>query len=218
MNLENWLATATENLAPKAVTKVREDISMHVETAVNRYQLERHSELEALDLAVDDLGDAKIAARGFEKAYLTNKELDGFSSARNHGSHQLWISLICFGIFIFSVQLTLGFPKISWIFPIFILCIGLLRLVDYLLIKILELKKYSIFKIFLSFFECVASFMFLFQTYAEEKNSQIERLKVGISIRNSQFDWKYLILIAINLLILFSLWKSYEKWRKMRFL
>ena len=52
MNLETWIATATENLVPKAAQKVREDIGFHVETAVNRYQLERHSEFEALELAV----------------------------------------------------------------------------------------------------------------------------------------------------------------------
>jgi hypothetical protein len=97
VNLENWIKTATENLVPKAAVKVCEDISMHVETAVNRYQLEHHSELEALELAVNDLGDAKIAARGFEKTYLTLQEHEAFVTEKK--GLQINCGLDLYGLF-----------------------------------------------------------------------------------------------------------------------
>jgi hypothetical protein len=123
MNLETWLATATKNLAPKAVVKVREDISMHVETAVNRYQLERHSELEALELAVKDLGDAKVAARGFEKAYLTTADMIGLADDQKMVANKIWLSVLWGLIFAYLMYENLSFPsrywgKIDWHFAI----------------------------------------------------------------------------------------------------
>jgi hypothetical protein len=78
MTLETWLETARANLAPRARELVREQITEHFQNASHRYQVEGKGEVEARELAIKDLGDAKAAARGFEKAYLTQEELESF--------------------------------------------------------------------------------------------------------------------------------------------
>jgi hypothetical protein len=148
MNLETWLATATKNLAPKAVVKVREDISMHVETAVNRYQLERHSELEALELAVKDLGDAKVAARGFEKAYLTVAELDNFQKLKLHALNYVWFGICQLGFAIWFLRLNLKSSKLSWSGMIFSLTLCIYTFLDFFMAKKLSLKSYTISRIY----------------------------------------------------------------------
>jgi hypothetical protein len=218
MNLETWIATATENLAPKAVVKVREDISMHVENAVNRYQLEGHSELEADRLAVNDLGEAKVAARGFEKTYLTVKEFEDLTVYKTLSSHQIWLSITSFVVSIVFTYANLEFLSFSWIYAIFFLYTGIIKLVDCISGKKLKLKNYVIFKIILSIINVCVGFLFLIQVYSDEKFSYLERIRLNLSPLKSQNDWKYLFIVGIYLLIVFALREKYFKWRKLKFL
>ncbi len=101
MTLEQWLYTATQNLVPKAAQKVREDIEFHVETAMRRYQIEGKSELEATEFAIRDLGYPKVAARGFEKTYLTKSELNLLASDQETIANKIWLSIPWFVAFIY---------------------------------------------------------------------------------------------------------------------
>jgi hypothetical protein len=84
MTLEPWLEIARANLAPRARELVREQIMEHFQNAIHRYQIEGKSEAEAKEFAIKDLGDAKTAAQGFEKAYLTQKELNEFVNQKTN--------------------------------------------------------------------------------------------------------------------------------------
>ena len=72
--LQNWLQTATDNLAPRAVTQISNEITAHVRSAAAQHQLEGMAENAALELAVKELGSAKAAARGYRQAHLTATE------------------------------------------------------------------------------------------------------------------------------------------------
>ena len=72
--LESWLETATRNLAPRAVTQISNEITAHVQSAVAQHQLEGMGEEVALELAVRELGSAKVAARGYGRVHLTVSE------------------------------------------------------------------------------------------------------------------------------------------------
>jgi hypothetical protein len=76
MNLEIWLDAATQNLAPRAAAKVRDDITAHVESSVEHHQLEGMDEVGARALAIQELGDAHVSAQEFERAYLTTSEFE----------------------------------------------------------------------------------------------------------------------------------------------
>ncbi len=160
MNLETWLATATENLVPKAELKVREDISMHVENAVNKYQLERQSELEALELAVKDLGDAKIAARGFEKTHLTKREMDSLVSGQKETANKMWLSVFCFVVFILQI-IGLSSARQLYVYSGFTFVTGLQFLFNGLVARKSQLKFYLNLSLILT-----TIYMILFIAYA----------------------------------------------------
>jgi hypothetical protein len=205
MNLETWIATATENLAPKAVQKVREDITMHVETAVNRYQLERHGELEALEMAVKDLGDAKIAARGFEKAYLTKNDLENFSYDQKQAKDQLWFGVILFGFSILSLKINLSEQISSWNMSIFMLLYALYCISNGYAALRFTLKSYIEPRMILNF-------LLAFSLIAL---SVITKMSLKTDKDTNQF----MIIIIFQIIWRFSsIYQDYLKWRKMRFL
>jgi len=59
------------NLAPRAVTQISNEITAHVQSATAQCQPEGMSEASALELAVQQPGSAKVAARGYRRAHLT---------------------------------------------------------------------------------------------------------------------------------------------------
>jgi uncharacterized membrane protein len=109
MTLETWLETARLNLAPRARELVLEQITDHFETAKHRYQLEGQAEQQAEKYALRDLGDAKKAARGFEKAYLTDEEVNSWKKYKESMSSILVVmallaKLIFFAFAIISLK------------------------------------------------------------------------------------------------------------------
>jgi hypothetical protein len=216
MNLETWIATASENLVPKAAEKVREDISMHVGTAINRYQLERRSELEALELAVKDLGNAKVAARGFEKTYLTVQELAKFSNEKDSAHIYTW-----YGIFFLFYTILLIFMYIfrnlipSWKFSVNIVSWTILIFTtsSYLLILGYVARK----KLLNSYILCriifclLCIFTILIPSFLL-KYSEINQ-QVYLSYLPSLVFWFCFVIWALA-----NLRTDYFKWRKLRFL
>jgi hypothetical protein len=74
VNFENWFATATKNIAESELPKIRNELEAHVFEAVQAHQQTGISTLEAEQKAVLELGDPKIAARGFARSHLTTEE------------------------------------------------------------------------------------------------------------------------------------------------
>ncbi len=226
MNLETWLATATENLAPKAVVKVREDISMHVETAVNRYQLERHSELEALELAVKDLGDANISTRGFEKAYLTISELEGFSNDHKEAANS--IRSVTFGL-ILAVLLTvwdLKTPDAEHL-AFFFLTMASFSFFSSVLARKYSLKLYIKPKILLNVFYFLISGIILIWycsviggvNQIGLKNNVVNSQRIIGDTRMTAAQIGFVLsMIWMVMHGLFLAQSDYVKWRKMRYL
>jgi hypothetical protein len=233
MNLETWLATATKNLAPKAVVKVREDISMHVETAVNRYQLERHSELEALELAVKDLGDAKIAARGFEKAYLTVSDMQGLAADQKIVANKIWFSVLWGVIFAYLMYDNFSFPsrywdKIDWHFAIFALIVAVQFFLNGMIARKYSLRKYVLPRIIVTliyFFSYILMPLWHISTFeklnqANAKYSWARRTYEVIgSIKLTTDQTGFVVGTVVMILFgIFTLSSNYSKWRKLKFL
>lgn len=233
MNLETWIETATENLAPKAVEKVREDILMHIDNAVQRYQLERHSELEAFELAVRDLGDAKIAARGFEKAYLTVKELETFITEKKGTSNQLWFGFIWFTFFIFSLynnlklyndlkSLQVQSIQISWSTTAFYCILAFNNILSGSIARNFSLHSYIIARIILQIFNLFTLILVSIWMTFDVKSIHQKMREFDPSRIKSDEPWFFLIfnvvLIVAGSFLLFLLRKDYLKWRKLRFL
>jgi hypothetical protein len=72
--LESWLAIATKKLSPAALERVTLEIQSHFEDATASHQTEGVSETEAKARALEDLGNAKAAARRFRQSHLTKSE------------------------------------------------------------------------------------------------------------------------------------------------
>jgi hypothetical protein len=230
MNLETWLATATENLAPKAVTKVREDISMHVENAVNRYQLERHSELKALELAVKDLGDAKIAARGFENTHLTKKELEKFVTERQSASNQIWIGIMWSVFFIWSFwnnfslyqdfnSLKVQMIQVSWSSTFFYFIISINYIFNYLIARKNSLKTYISSRIILFAISILTFIPISIWINLDVKsiNQRIQKFNPS-AIKHDDIGFFVVLICCFIVWGLYLLRNDYFKWRKLRFL
>jgi hypothetical protein len=233
MNLETWIATASENLVPKAAEKVREDISMHVETAVNRYQLEQYSELEALKLAVKDLGDAKVAARGFEKAYLTNIELDLLASDQKTVANKIWLSMLWFGIFIYLIISNLSIPirywnTIDWHYCVFTFIIAIQFFLNGLIARKYTLRTYLLPRIVLTLIYFLCYILMSFWHYSTFEKINQANAKYSWARKTYEFigDTKlttdqigFIVGTAVMILFgMFYLSANYSKWRKLRFL
>ena len=72
--LENWLQQATLKLAEESAAQVRNEIQQHYESSVSDAIAEGSNELQAGQLAVKSLGDAKAANRQYRKVLLTSSE------------------------------------------------------------------------------------------------------------------------------------------------
>jgi hypothetical protein len=66
-----WFAAATENIARIELPRIQAEIEAHVDEATQAYEQTGLARLEAEARAVQDLGDPKKAARGFERTHLT---------------------------------------------------------------------------------------------------------------------------------------------------
>jgi len=74
-NVSEWLEIATEALAPAAKERIRADIASHYDEAVDEHFQNGLPMPAAHAAALAELGDAKIAARRFRRAHLTQSEL-----------------------------------------------------------------------------------------------------------------------------------------------
>jgi hypothetical protein len=74
MNFETWFETATKNIAQSELPKLRNELEAHVFEAVQAHQQIGMTALEAENKAVLELGDPKIAARGFARTHLTKRD------------------------------------------------------------------------------------------------------------------------------------------------
>ena len=124
-NLNIWLDTAHKNLVPEAQRLISEQILEHFANAVERYQLEGKTVLEAEAKALADLGDASQAAKKFEQSYLTFAEMEEFAKprdrARQMGYSLSFIVLLAGGL---SSYFALQANSFNWIISIFTLGIG----------------------------------------------------------------------------------------------
>jgi hypothetical protein len=74
MNFDQWFAIATKNIAESELPKLRNELENHVLEAIAAHEQMSHSKFEAEQKAVLELGDPKIAARGFARSHLTTEE------------------------------------------------------------------------------------------------------------------------------------------------
>src|SRR5579872_5474279 len=99
-DLYEWLEIATKKLAPPAKARVKLEIEAHYDEAVAAHQAAGSLEYASLAEALAELGDAKAAARHFQKRHLTEGEfrtIEGMlKSAKN-------IYYLLSGYFIFAV-------------------------------------------------------------------------------------------------------------------
>jgi hypothetical protein len=105
VNLAAWLETATQNLAPAAKARVREQILEHYAAALEQHQPKPNAHA----LALADLGNAEDAAKKFEQAYLTAQELEVLAGDKRQMSNgsllvQLFILVVsCLSLY-FALQ------------------------------------------------------------------------------------------------------------------
>jgi hypothetical protein len=74
MTFENWFEIASKNIAKSELSQLRNELENHVFDAIHFHQQTGISMLEAEQKAVLELGDPKIAARGFARTYLTTEQ------------------------------------------------------------------------------------------------------------------------------------------------
>lgn len=80
-SLQQWLEVATKKLAPEAAEQVRAEITAHAQSAVTQLQFDGLNESAALELAVQQLGSATVAARDLARVHLTAAEVSSFNRA-----------------------------------------------------------------------------------------------------------------------------------------
>ena len=83
--LEDWLDTATRGLCDEAYSRIAEEIEAHVSEHVEHLQQQGLSEDEAVNKAVEELGNPRKARREFKRIHLTEREgrtLDRLSDPR----------------------------------------------------------------------------------------------------------------------------------------
>lgn len=72
--LEDWLDTATRGLCDEAYLRIAEEIEAHVSEHVEHLQQQGLSEDEAMNTAVEELGNPRKARREFKRIHLTERE------------------------------------------------------------------------------------------------------------------------------------------------
>ncbi len=76
--LEQWLSKATKNLTLTAISSITKEITDHYQTSLEKYEARGISSTEAQQKSVFELGNPKMAARGFEREYLTKEQARRF--------------------------------------------------------------------------------------------------------------------------------------------
>jgi hypothetical protein len=74
-SLAEWLNTATEKLSLPAKERIKLEITSHFEDALESYMAEGLNEPDAQAKALADLGDARSAARRFQREHLTESDV-----------------------------------------------------------------------------------------------------------------------------------------------
>jgi cation transport ATPase len=132
--LKQWIVVATINLTPTAIASITKEITDHYQTSLEQYEVRGISRVEAESLAVRDLGLPKVAARGFEREYLTKDQARRFLP---ESKRSLWtkavVSLAWIGLILFMLKsIAANQPTLSNVFNLFLtgisffLCVGFL--------------------------------------------------------------------------------------------
>jgi uncharacterized membrane protein len=111
VNFENWFEIATKNIAESELPKIRNELEAHVFDAINVHQQTGISTLEAEEKAVLELGDPKIAARGFQREYLTREQVRRFMP---EPAKHIWVKMMICMAFSGLVLLALWDVKIRY--------------------------------------------------------------------------------------------------------
>ncbi len=202
-DLKIWLETARTNLAPRAREIVRDQISEHFAAATERYQLEGKPLLKAEALAVLDLGDAREAAKKFEQAYLTNKELEKYQirfAKTKNTSAVLPLIILSLGLMQFyfysnGVKTALVFASCSFSFSLW-------HLARFSAARALTLRRFVLLDIIFGVTLVPLNVFFVYQTY------QLPLLK----------QYSVYIGVAFSLMffgLLLVLPKQISSWRKL---
>src|SRR5579871_4333657 len=76
---EFWLHTATSALCDQARSRIAVEIKAHYADLVKAHLTEGMELIDARLKALEDLGDARVAARRFRKQHLTKREQEWIS-------------------------------------------------------------------------------------------------------------------------------------------
>jgi hypothetical protein len=149
--LEQWINSATKNLAPEAISSIAKEITDHYQTSLEKYEARGISSIEAESLAVRDLGDPEKSANKFVQVYLTKEEGEKLQNMmRNPNWFGAIIGIILYGFFavisLFLISVTpddvfRNESSLHYIsFAILFLLIFLLHFFDVFVIKNLKNK------------------------------------------------------------------------------
>ncbi|MBX7258143.1 MAG: permease prefix domain 1-containing protein [Candidatus Hydrogenedentes bacterium] len=75
LQVNQWVEAATRGLCDEARDRIAADIRRHVCEAMTEYETQGQSPEEALNAAIQQLGDAKNARRGFKRTNLSRFEV-----------------------------------------------------------------------------------------------------------------------------------------------
>ena len=123
LTLQDWLEIATGKLAKPARERIRAEIEAHYTEArdthyaeaQNSHQEDEMSKWNAHLAALEDLGDARIAAKRFRREHLTEREAQILKLWDRHGSSLAWLltNYVITGGFLFCM--TIGRRHIHWV-------------------------------------------------------------------------------------------------------
>ncbi len=119
--LKQWIVAATKNLIPTAIASITKEITDHYQTSLEKYEARGISSIEAESLALQDLGLPKVAARGFEREYLTKDQVRRFSP---ESKRSVWakamISVVWTGFILLVLKnVDANQPTLSSVFRLF---------------------------------------------------------------------------------------------------
>jgi hypothetical protein len=89
-SLDLWLGLATKGISRQGKERIRDEISAHYEDALHEGLQQGLTKIEAHIAAMESLGDARKAARGFRRNYLTEKETKWAEDEKRPQWGSLW--------------------------------------------------------------------------------------------------------------------------------
>ena len=104
--LENWLASATLNLALSERQRIYEEISAHVRDARDHLLEQGLSELDAETRAIQDLGDPRVARAAFLRTCYTVSDEQRHEKLLGRSWWSLPLAALCICIFVSATVLT----------------------------------------------------------------------------------------------------------------